>query len=80
VLGERRDLALTFKNLATLRTDAPLFRDVEELRWRGPTDAFAAWTERMESPRLLERSLRASAAPAEPVAADEAPATRPSRR
>jgi 5'-3' exonuclease len=80
VLGERRDLALTFKNLATLRTDAPLFRDVEELRWRGPTDAFAAWTERMESPRLLERSLRASAAPAELVAADEAPATRPSRR
>jgi 5'-3' exonuclease len=56
VLGEQRDLALLFKNLATLKTDAPLFRDVDELRWRGPTDAFAAWTERMESPRLLERS------------------------
>lgn len=32
VLGERRDLALLFKNLATLRTDAPLFETVETLR------------------------------------------------
>src|SRR5438093_4354862 len=62
VLGERRDLALLFKNLATLRTDAPLFRDVDELRWRGPTSAFASWTERMEAPRLLERCLRAQMA------------------
>jgi 5'-3' exonuclease len=37
VLGPDRDLALLFKNLATLRTDAPLFGAVEELRWRGPT-------------------------------------------
>ena len=42
VLGENRDLALLFKDLATLRTDAPLFANVEELRWRGPTDAFAS--------------------------------------
>ena len=41
VLGERREQALLFKDLATLRADAPLFRDVEEVRWRGPTDAFA---------------------------------------
>ena len=61
VLGERRELALLFKRLATLRADAPLFADVEELRWRGPTDAFAAWTERMEDARLLERSVKASA-------------------
>src|ERR1700694_535009 len=33
VLGERRKLALLFKDLATLRTDAPLFGDVDELRW-----------------------------------------------
>src|SRR6185503_7499853 len=56
--GERRDLALLFKDLATLRTDAPLFRDVEELLWRGPTSAFASWTQRMEAPRLLERALK----------------------
>jgi 5'-3' exonuclease len=62
VLKDRHELALLFKKLATLRTDAPLFRDVEELRWRGPTPAFAAWTERMEAPRLLERCLKAQSA------------------
>jgi 5'-3' exonuclease len=62
VLGERRDLALLFKDLATLRTDARLYRDVDELRWRGPTEAFASWTERMESPRLADRAGRAAAA------------------
>ena len=30
VLGENRDRALLFKHLATLRTDAPLFRSVDE--------------------------------------------------
>jgi len=35
-----RELALLFRKLATLRTDIPLFKDVEELRWRGPTAAF----------------------------------------
>jgi len=59
VLGDQRDLALLFKRLATLRTDAPLFRDAGELSWRGPTDAFAAWTERMGAPRLRERSVAA---------------------
>jgi 5'-3' exonuclease len=55
VLGERRNLALLFKHLATLRTDAPLFQDVDQIRWRGPTDAFAPYVERMGEPRLLER-------------------------
>jgi 5'-3' exonuclease len=59
VLGEHRDLALLFKKLATLRTDAPLFRDVNELRWRGPTSAFADYVKRWGDPRLLERSLKA---------------------
>jgi 5'-3' exonuclease len=63
VLGDRRDLALLFKNIATLRTDAPLFHDVDELRWHGPTRAFASWTQRMEAPRLLERALKAPAPP-----------------
>src|SRR6476619_2833840 len=58
ILGEQRDLALLFKNLATLRTDAPLFKKVETLRWRGATPAFAAWADRMEAPRLLERCDR----------------------
>ena len=49
---------LLFKKLATLRTDAPLFKKVETLRWRGPTPAFAAWAKRMDAPRLLERCDR----------------------
>jgi 5'-3' exonuclease len=60
VLGERRDLALLFKNLATLRTDAPLFKKVETLRWHGPTPAFAKWAEKMKAPRLLERCEKAA--------------------
>ncbi len=54
--------ALLFKNLATLRTDAPLFRDVDDLRWRGPTGALSAWAKRLGDPRLLSRSLAASGA------------------
>jgi 5'-3' exonuclease len=62
VLGDSRELALLFKRLATLRTDATLFHDVEELRWRGPTGAFGALVERLEEPRLLERCLAAQRA------------------
>jgi 5'-3' exonuclease len=64
VLGKQRKLALLFKKLATLRTDAPLFKKVETLRWRGPTPAFAAWTDRMEAPRLLERLEKLKSLPA----------------
>jgi 5'-3' exonuclease len=62
VLGDRRDRALLFKRLATLRTDARLFRDADELRWRGPTGAFAAWVERTGESRLLRRCLAAKKA------------------
>jgi 5'-3' exonuclease len=58
VLGDQRDLALLFKRLATLRTDAPLFDDVDALRWRGPTAAFASLAERFDAGRLVERSAR----------------------
>jgi 5'-3' exonuclease len=59
VLGDRRELALLFKDLATLRTGADLFGTAEELRWRGPTPAFAACAERIGDERLLERALAA---------------------
>jgi 5'-3' exonuclease len=55
-LAERRELALLFKNLATLRTDAPLFRDVEELRWRGPGARFPDTATRLGEPRLVARA------------------------
>jgi len=60
ILGRQRDLALLFKKLATLRTDAPLFEKVATLRWRGATPGFGAWAERMEAPRLLERCEKAA--------------------
>jgi 5'-3' exonuclease len=60
VLGDRRELALLFKDLATLRTSATLFEDVEELRWAGPTDGFAAWSDRLGDQRLLERATEAA--------------------
>jgi 5'-3' exonuclease len=60
ILGEQRELALLFKNLATLRTDAPLFKSVDTLCWGGPTPAFPKWVQRMEAPRLLERSEKAA--------------------
>jgi 5'-3' exonuclease len=59
VLGEDREQALLFKDLATLRTDAPLFGDVAELRWRGPTADFAGFADRIGEPRLSERARKA---------------------
>ena len=57
---DRREMALLFKRLATLRTDAGLFESVDALRWRGPTERFAEWADRMEDPRLLERARKAA--------------------
>jgi 5'-3' exonuclease len=58
VLDDNRELALLFKTLATLRTDAPLFQDVDALRWRGPTAGFAECAGRLGDARVVERSLR----------------------
>jgi 5'-3' exonuclease len=63
VLGDRRELALLFKDLATLRSSAAVLRDVDDLRWNGPTPAFAAWTESLGEGRLLERSYQQRPAP-----------------
>jgi 5'-3' exonuclease len=62
VLGGQRPLALLFKDLATLRFDAPLYGAVDELRWRGPTAAFATLALRLGDARLLVRAQRAAAA------------------
>lgn len=56
VLGDELEAALLFKRLATLRTDAKLFRKVDALRWKGPKPSFAAWAERAGAPRLPERA------------------------
>ena len=36
-----REQAFLFRDLATLRSDIPLFESVDELEWRGPTPEFA---------------------------------------
>jgi len=47
---ERNNLerALLFKHLATLRIDAPLFDDVEQLRWNGATASFPSVAKKIE--------------------------------
>jgi 5'-3' exonuclease len=71
---DRRRLALLFKDLATLRADAPLFSNVDEIQWRGPTETFPAWAERVGDARLVERcekALRALASAEPPTDAAE---------
>jgi 5'-3' exonuclease len=62
VLGEQFDTAMLFKRLATLKTDAPLFTDIDSLRWGGPTRGFAAWAGRIGAPELGERAFAVQAA------------------
>ncbi|MEZ5065860.1 MAG: 5'-3' exonuclease H3TH domain-containing protein [bacterium] len=50
--------ALLYRDLATLRRDAPVFESVEELRWRGPTPAFADLCARLGTPGLARRAER----------------------
>ena len=57
-LQENRDLALLFRTLATLRTDVPVFTDVEELRWRGPSMEFQSVAQRLGAPGLWDRARR----------------------
>jgi 5'-3' exonuclease len=48
-LKREYDRALLFRTLATLRTDIPLFEDVSQLEWNGPTPAFAAIAARLDA-------------------------------
>ena len=71
VLGDGREQALLFKNLATLRTDAPLFADVDDLKWKGATPAFAGWPEKMDDKRIEARIEKARAVVLKSAAGDE---------
>jgi 5'-3' exonuclease len=62
VLGEHRALALLFKKLATLRTDARLYGSVDELQWQGPTADFAPVCERLGISRVYTRAERTAEA------------------
>ena len=54
-LAAHRDLALRFRDLATLRTSATLFDSVDELCWRGPRPALFDLCARLDVPRYFKR-------------------------
>lgn len=58
-LAERREDALLYRRLATLRTDVPLTETVEDLRWKGcPRERFAEFCERMGFKKMVDRPTR----------------------
>jgi 5'-3' exonuclease len=61
-LSGQLELALLFKRLATLRTDAPVMANVDDLRWDGPTQSFAECCTSMGAPKLPARAQEAFAA------------------
>lgn len=60
LLHGQRKQALLFKRLATLKTNAPLFKNVDKLKWKGPEPAFEKFTARINEPRLFERAVKAA--------------------
>jgi len=58
-LRERFDEALLFRRIATVVTDVPV-GTVDEWHWQGPTDALAAFAERLGAPDLVRRAERAA--------------------
>ena len=57
-LLRKRDEAMLFRRLATLRTDIALFDDVEQLRWKGPTPAFDSFAASLDAATTKAKSLR----------------------
>ena len=49
VLAESRDEVFLFRTLAILRTDIDVFESVDDLRWQGPTPAFAPLAARLDA-------------------------------
>ena len=61
-LDEQRELALLFRRIATVVTDAPTVESVAQMRWTGPTEALGAALDRVDAGRLAERIDRLAAA------------------
>ena len=60
-LARERDQAFLFRDLATLRSDIPLFTSVDDLYWAGPTSEFAPLAARFDA-AVREASARAAQA------------------
>ena len=50
-----RDLAFLFRDLATLRTDIPVFDTVDQLEWKGPTERFTAFAAKLDAATTEKR-------------------------
>ncbi len=48
-LEKDRERAMLFRDLATLRTDIPVFDSVDQLEWHGPKPAFHEFKARLDS-------------------------------
>jgi 5'-3' exonuclease len=55
-LAKERQRAFLFRDLATLRTEIPVFESVDALRWHGPTPAFQAYAERFQAATTAKRA------------------------
>ncbi len=62
-LSRERENALLFRTLATLRTDIALFADVDQLRWNGPTPAFAALAAQLDAAVTEQRQRSRTVGP-----------------
>ncbi len=54
VFNRRRDLAFLFRDIATLRTDLPLFASVDDLLWKGPLPAFLPLADRLDKAKFAK--------------------------
>ncbi len=55
-LAMHRDLAVRFRDLATLRTSAAVFETVDDLRWTGPRPAFFEVCAGLNAPEFFQRA------------------------
>ena len=72
-LDRDREKALLFRTLATLKTDIPLFKNVDALHWNGPTPAFD------EIGRLLDEAKIEKKKGSEGAASQRRAGTKPSQ-
>jgi 5'-3' exonuclease len=60
-LQDEMDLAVLFRRIATIETDAPTIEDVDELAWRGPAPGFRDVATALDAPNLAARAERLAA-------------------
>ena len=57
VLNSQCDLAFLFRDIATLRSDLPLFATVDDLLWKGPTPAFPPMADRLDKAKFSKKRV-----------------------